>query len=275
MKIQDNIKKLIPYNIAVYLRGILQKINGIYFKGNKYYCPYCHHNFRSMLPGGFDLPVIKEKNIVGSGLRDNNVCPRCYSTDRDRLIYTFLKEKTDIFSKKTTLLHVAPESSLKFILKNKPNIEYYCGDKYEKGYDNYYYSRDVIQIDITNIQYDDNIFDVIICNHVLEHVSDDKKALKELFRVLKPGGWAILQVPISLSSSKTIEQPTSSPKEREKLFGQFDHVRLYGTDYKDILSKAGFEVKIHNPQRDNWGIDIKKLAINPKEDIYVAYKPID
>ncbi|MEA3504407.1 MAG: methyltransferase domain-containing protein, partial [Bacteroidota bacterium] len=188
--------------------------------------------------------------------------------------YTFLKEKSDIFSKKIKLLHISPEGSLKSLLQKSSNIDYYCGDKFEEGYQDYYYDRDVFQIDITNIKYKDDEFDVLICNHVLEHVDDDEKALQEIYRVLKPGGWAILQVPISLTLQKTLEQPTSSPAERERLFGQFDHVRLYGQDYKERLAKVGFIVKTHNPKRDNWDIDINRLAINPMEVLYLAHKSI-
>ncbi len=274
MKKSSVLKRIIPFPIGVKIRGFWQRIMAIYYTGSKYYCPYCKRHFRKMLKGGFDFPVIKEKHIVGGGYRINDVCPRCYSTDRDRLVFLYLKNKTDIFEKKIKLLHIAPEGCLKALLLSYPNIEYFTGDKYSKGYQGYYYDRDVIQMDITNIPYEDNKFDVIICNHVLEHITDDKAAMSELFRVLKPGGWAMLQVPISLVLDKTFEDKSiTSEKDREKYFGQFDHIRIYAKDYKDKLENVGFKVTIHSPFKENWNItDIEKYAINPEEEIYIAHK---
>lgn len=266
------LKKIIPYSIGVKIRGAYQKILGYYYKGNKYYCSFCNNTFSKMLPGGFDFPVIKEKQIIGGGYRENNICPRCFSTDRDRLINLFLKEKTSFFTQNLKLLHIAPEGCLKAEISKHNNIEYSQGDKYEKGYKDYYYDRKVKQMDITYLPFTDNEFDVIICNHVLEHIKEDKKAMSELYRVLKPGGWAILQVPISKLLEETFEVDTNSPEEREQLFGQFDHVRIYGKDYSKRLEEIGFSVKVHNPLRDNWNVNIERLAINPAEDIYIANK---
>jgi len=269
---KDKIKRLIPFFLAKKLRGGWQKILGSYYKGNELLCPFCKHYFRKMLPGGFKLPIVEEKQIIGSGYRKNCVCPRCFSTDRDRLIYLYITKETDIFEKKIKLLHIAPESSLKYILRNSKNIDYHTGVKYYEGF---YYSPDTSILDIENITYPDNEFDVIICNHVLEHVDNDKIAMAELYRVLKPGGWAILQVPISNSLEKTYENPEiTDPEGREKHFGQFDHVRLYAKDYKDRLSEAGFKVKIFSPINDKWDFDqiIKKHAINPDENLYIAMK---
>jgi SAM-dependent methyltransferase len=268
---KNKIKKLIPFFLAKKIRGGWQKILGKYYKGTELFCPFCKHHFRKMLPGGFKLPITKEKQIIGSGYRKNCVCPRCFSTDRDRLIYLYLTKETNIFDKKIKLLHVAPESSLRYIFRNSQNIDYYTGIKFHEGF---YYSPDTSILDIENITYPDNEFDVIICNHVLEHVNNDKIAMAELYRVLKPGGWAILQVPISNSLKETYENPEIiDPEGREKHFGQFDHVRLYAKDYKDRLSEAGFKVKIFSPLNEN-GDDqmIKKYAINPEENLYIAMK---
>lgn len=275
MKISTTIKKIIPFKVGVKIRGFSQKIMALYYKGDKYTCPYCKKSFRKMLAGGFDLPVIKEKNIIGGGYRKNLVCPRCYSTDRDRLIYWYFKNKTDIFVKKSKLLHIAPEGCLKALLSSHENIDYFTGDKFTKGYDAYYYDRDVIQLDVKNIPYKDNEFDIIICNHVLEHIKDGKKALSEIYRVLKPNAWAMLQVPISSKLDKTFQDDNiNTPEDREKYYGQFDHVKIYGKDYIEILEDAGFKVKLYKPLGDIFDSadEMKKYSVNPEENIYIAYK---
>lgn len=247
-------------------------LRGIYYSGNKYECPLCEHRFRTMLPGGFDLPVITEKQIVGGGRRNNDVCPRCQSTDRDRLIYLYLKHESDFFETKQFLMHIAPEPSLYQVFTRVLNHDYYPATKYEEGL---YYDKGVQKEDLLDLQIDDDSFDWIICNHVLEHIPDDEKAMSEIFRVLKPGGRAILQVPYSLILDKTFEDPEiTEPKEREKYFGQFDHVRIYGKDYPERLRKAGFEVTIIRQSEDFANVpDLKKFAVNPNEDLFLCSKP--
>jgi len=137
----------------------------------------------------------------------------------------------------------------------------------------YYYSRMTNLIDITNLPFEDDIFDAIICSHVLEHIQNDKKAISELFRILKPGGFAILQVPISKILETTFEDPSVIlPEERKKIFGQFDHVRIYGQDFKTRIEEAGFILKLFNPIKEKLCDNIEKYALNPDEDLYVAYK---
>lgn len=272
MALKSLVKKIIPYSIGVKVRGAWQRILRLIYMGNRYYCPYCQNSFRKFLTGGYPSPVAEEKKIVGSGRRKNMLCPRCFSTDRDRLIYLYLKEKTKVFFETVKILHIAPEGSIKHFLSKKPNIEYVTGDKFEEGYDGYYYDRDVQQLDVTHLPYEDNSFDMVICNHVLEHIKEDIKAMQEIRRVLKEKGQAILQAPISLVLTETNEADLDSPEEREKRFGQFDHVRLYALDYKQRLEKAGFKVEVHNPERDGWNSEVKNLALNPLEDIYVGIK---
>lgn len=264
------IKKYIPYSIGKKLRGLWQIFQSFFYYGHRYTCPFCKSNFRKLLPGGADLPVINEKQIVGAGRRDNCICPRCYSTDRDRLIYLYLVNFTKIFDEKNNMLHVAPSGSLKALLKSIPTLKYREGIKYHEGF---YYSKDISIIDIRELDYGDNTYDVIFCNHVLEHIPEDMKAMKELYRVLKPNGWAILQVPISKLLKKTYEDLSiTSEKEREKHFGQFDHVRIYGADYTERLKAAGFEVEDISPSRD-WKIDkLEKYAINKDETLYIVHK---
>ena len=266
------IKKIVPRFLSIALKKSWLYLRGGYYAGNNYECPLCEHRFRKMLPGGFDLPVIAEKQIVGGGRRDNDVCPRCQSTDRDRLIYLYLKHQSDFFDEKPHLMHIAPEPSLYSVFKKTANIDYYPATKYEEGL---YYDKSVQKEDLLDLQVDDDSFDWVICNHVLEHIPDDAKAMSELFRVLKPGGKALLQVPYSLVLDKTFEDPKiTKPSEREKFFGQFDHVRIYGKDYSERLRKAGFEVRIVKQNKDFYNIDdLKKYAVNPKEDLYLCSKP--
>ncbi len=268
---KSKLKKLIPFDLGKKLRGYWQKSQSVFYYGNNYYCPFCKHSFRKLLPGGSDLPVIKEKNIIGAGRRNNCVCPRCYSTDRDRLIYHYLKNYSNIFKDHLKVIHIAPSGGLKALLSGLKNLEYQQGVKYHEGF---YYSKDISIIDITDLSFEDKSFDVIICNHVLEHIIEDGLAMKELYRILKPGGWAILQVPISFTIDETYENPEiTDPKDREVHFGQFDHVRIYGGDYIQRLRNAGFKVEEINPYID-WKDENKldRLAVNRKEHLFIAHK---
>ncbi len=263
-------KELIPYWLGEKLRGAWQRYLSLKYKGTDYHCPYCGNSFKKFLPGGTDLPVLTEKMIIGGGFRDNLLCPRCFSVDRDRLIYLYLKEKTNIFSARLKILHIAPEGCIRSLLMSLPNTDYHSGVKYFEGY---YYDRKVKLIDVTSLQFESESFDVVICNHVLEHVHDDQKALEEIHRILKPNGWAILQVPISDKLGETEYDPSiSTPEDREKIYGQHDHVRIYGQDYPKFLERNGFKVVQYSPFHDSPQETVKKFALNPKEKLFVAYK---
>lgn len=240
----NTIKNLLKTVIPVKQRRILRRfINTIYYFGWDYKCPFCNSHLRKFRPYGLKLPVLTEKNIIGGGYRLNAVCPVCYATDRERLLYLYLLRKTNLFSKKIKLLHVAPENCLSSVIKKYSNIDYLTADI---SADNV-----MIKMDITEIDYPDNSFDAIICNHVLEHIIDDRKAMHELYRILKPGGWGILQVPISFSIDKTYEDfSVTTPAAREEMFGQFDHVRIYGIDYLDRLQETGLQTSSFDWQDD-------------------------
>jgi SAM-dependent methyltransferase len=167
-----------------------------------------------------------------------NVCPSCLSFERHRLLWLFLRDRTDLFSSTAprTLLHVAPEPCLQKRLSKLPHFDYIVSDLQSKDAHE--------RMDITNIGSADCSFDIILCNHVLEHVPDDKKAMRELLRVLKPDGWAIINVPVEYNREKTYEDPSIvSEKERKLHFGLEDHVRVYGKDYRERLGNAGFSVQ--------------------------------
>ena len=123
------------------------------------------------------------------------------------------------------------------------------------------------------MNFKDNFFGVIIYNHVLEHVKNDQKAISELFRVLRPKGFAILQVPISKNAKETFEDfSITSPEERERYFGQKDHVRIYGQDYKKRLESVGFKVELYDIKDELNTKNIRKHGFNENEILYVCRK---
>lgn len=266
------IKKLIPRRLGYLLRRIYLNFRRVIYSGKKYYCPLCQQSYKSMLSGGFDLPVNKEMKIIGAGRRENVVCPGCGSTDRDRLLYTYLNNTPGLLKPFVKILHIAPEPGLSKYLKSIGKIAYKSGVKYHEGF---YYGNNIPLFDILNLPFDNNRFELVVCNHVLEHIENDKRAMEEIFRVMQPGAKAILQVPWSPLLKETIEDPSiTDPKEREKNFGQFDHVRLYGSDYPERLRKVGFEVEIVTLEQLNIKVDYQnKICIIPNEVIFIAKKP--
>jgi SAM-dependent methyltransferase len=259
------VKTVIPKRYHPQVVSLRHSIRGFYYIGTKYQCPFCNRTFRKLLPGGLSNPVLVEQQVVGGGCRPNAYCPRCSSSDRERNIYLYLKEQTTIFSEDVSVLHIAPEESLQKVLSSRPNITYTSADLSSP--------LAMIKMDIVDIPFEDEQFDVILCNHVLEHVLNDTAALAELFRVLKPTGWAILQVPISMSLDHTFTDPSAvTPEERERVFGQSDHVRIYAQDYKDELEEAGFSVKLYKPSESLGKAAIGYYGLLLGESIYVCHK---
>jgi hypothetical protein len=240
----------------------------LYYFGFKYKCPLCQSTLRRFIPYGMTLAVLEEKQVVGGGVRQNGWCPVCHSTDRERLVTLWLQNESGLFGRSLKLLHVAPEAGLQSILQKQKNIDYLTADLFSDSV--------MVKMDIMDIQYPNNYFDAIICNHVLEHVISDKKALLELFRVLKPTGWAILQVPISLTLQKTYEDPSiNTPIERARCYGQDDHLRLFARDYAQKLLEAGFKLDIFDwtTKLGLFGGKTNKFGLNEKEKLYVVRKP--
>ncbi|WBV59568.1 methyltransferase domain-containing protein [Chryseobacterium camelliae] len=234
--------------------------------GNNYYCPYCGYASKDLEVVGHDLPVLIEKEVVGGGRRAAG-CYQCHSRDRERLLYAFIIEELNLPQNKNIhILHIAPEPKLSNVLLKQNFDEYICGDLFTPGYT---YPAHVQNMNVLELPFENHHFDLVICNHVLEHIPEDIKAMKELQRVLKPKGKAILQVPISKNTMETVEDFTiSDPQKREELFGQFDHVRIYGQDYTQRLESAGFLVN-----RINITDTYKRLGVNPEEDIFYCEKP--
>lgn len=245
--------------------GFRKRIFLFRHRGTRYTCPFCGYRSDILGPFGHYSEVSRRLHIVGGGRR-NVSCLKCESHDRERLIFVYLKYVAKIFDRDNlSLLHVAPEPRLsRKILKHK-HIRYVCGDLFTPGYK---YPSYVRNMNILHLNIPDNSFDVILCNHVLEHIPDDHKAISELFRVLKPGGFALLQVPISYHISVTMEDfSITDPHERLLVFGQSDHCRLYGPDYVDRLCACGFRV-----QPVSISADYPQYALNPEEKLFVCTK---
>jgi len=214
-------------------------------------CPVCGGIFPSFLP-------------FGAHPRNNAICPSCNSLERHRLLWLFLQAKTNLFSAHLKFLDIAPSNLLSEKIKNLPNIQYLSIDKYA--------SNVMRNMDITALLLPDDYFDCILCYHVLEHIPDDLTAMKELFRVLKPGGWAIIQVP--LKAGPTLEGAhIDDPSERKRLFGQEDYIRYYGDDYKQRLESQGFVVHVDSFAQSFSGNALKSYGILANEDIYYCTKP--
>ena len=233
--------------------------------GTRYECPFCGYRSRDLAATGLNIPVIQEKHVIGAGRR-NARCHFCHSTDRERLVYIYLKYELKLLQdKKLKILHLAPEKNLSIALRKARFDFYQCGDLFTEGYK---YPDYVKNMNVLDIPFADNHFDLIICNHLLEHVPSDLDAMSELYRVLKPKGKAILQVPISKNSETTYEDfSITQPKEREAAFGKFDHVRIYGQDYTERLTSVGFTV-----ERINISEKYEKYGLNKEEDLFIGRK---
>ncbi len=254
-KIIKFLLKTIPRPLLIRLSFLVRKPLALIYKGTNVECPVCEKRFRKFLPYGY-----------GKANKDNRLCPNCLSLERHRLLWLYLKNKTGFFSDKMTVLHMAPEQPFLKKFKQLKNLNYTTADLYSPIVD--------VKTDIRNLVFEDNKFDFLICNHVLEHIDDEQKAMKEILRVLKPGGKAILQVPIDYLLEKTFEDPNiTSPKDREKYYGQYDHVRQYGKDYAERLKKAGFEVKEDNFVNSFSEEEQNKYRFDKNELIYLCKKP--
>ncbi|MBX2915950.1 MAG: methyltransferase domain-containing protein [Cyclobacteriaceae bacterium] len=254
-------KKIISFLIRFVPRPWLQrmagtglKVVGLFYAGNTVECPVCNSRFKKFMPYGRINP------------RPNALCPNCLSLERHRLIWMYLQAQTDFFKAQLQVLHIAPE-----VCFMKP---------FEKQHGNGYITTDIesplakVKADIHHLPFADNTFDIVLCNHVLEHVADDVKAMQELKRVLKPGGWAILQVPFFSPVPETTFEDSSitDKREREKIFGQDDHVRKYGHDYPKRINASGL-VAEENRFAQNLSKEIAaRASIMEHEILYIGRK---
>ncbi len=247
--------RFIPRRYLQLFSHWLAKILSIFYHGKKVNCNICNHNYRKFLP-------------YGRRARSNALCPNCLALERHRLMWSFLQSQTNFFDGSLRILHIAPE--LCFI------------KRFEALYGDSYITADIesplakVKLDVLNMPFDENEFDVVFCNHVMEHVANDFKAMSEIKRVLKPGGWGIVQIPLYHPLAETtFEDPKIiSPADREKAYGQRDHVRLYGKDYIKRLQSVGLEANeiwITNELTED---TIKKHAFPLDEPVFYIKKPI-
>ena len=236
-------------NLSIFLRPLIV----LFFKGSNFTDPIDGKSYRKFLPYGYGKQ------------RPNALSPGTLSLERHRQMWLYLQNETNFFTHKLKVLHIAPEQEFLRKFKKMKNLEYTSADLFSPIVD--------VKADIVDLPFEDNSFDVIICNHVLEHIVDDRKAMSELYRVMKSGGWGIVQVPMKNSLEKTYEDFTiTDPKERQKHFGQYDHVRWYGMDYFDRLKSVGFETEINFYSQKFSEAEIKRFGLNKNEILPVVRK---
>lgn len=224
MKFFKVILNTIPRPILIKLSYLARPFFQISLKGDKYEDPIDGRKFKKFLPYGYE------------NQRENVLSPSTLSLERHRLLWLYLKNETGFFSEGLKVLHFAPEQAFYKRFRKLKNLDYTTTDLNSPLAD--------VKADICDLPFKSDTYDFIFCNHVLEHIPDDTQAMRELYRILKPGGTAILQIPQDLSLEKTFEDDSiTSRKERARIFGQYDHVRVYGRDYFDKLRSIGFNVK--------------------------------
>ena len=236
-------------NLSIFLRPLIV----LFFKGDNFADPIDGKSYRKFLPYGYGKQ------------RANALSPGTLSLERHRQMWLYLQNETDFFTAKLKVLHIAPEQEFLRKFKKMKNLDYTSADLFSPIVD--------VKADILDLPFEDNTYDVIICNHVLEHIIDDTKAMSELYRVMKPKGWGIVQVPMKNSLETTYEDFTiTDPKERQKHFGQYDHVRWYGMDYFDRLRSVGFEADVNFYSQKFSEVEIKRFGLNKTEILPVVRK---
>lgn len=239
--------------IILYIKyKIIYEIRALFYLGKNKICPCCNGHFRKFLPFGINK-------------RSQAMCPGCGSLERQRFAWLFLKE--NIFPKypRPKILHIGPEYAIQNKLSIMKEVDYISIDLNSP--------LAMKKMNLMDLTFKNEDFDIVLCIHVLEHVIDDKKALREIFRVLKYGGCMINQSPINHKLPTTFEDISIiSPQERENNFWQKDHLRLYGRDYKNLLENYGFIVKTQNPLHFFNKVVIKKHGLFPNDELYICLK---
>jgi SAM-dependent methyltransferase len=243
----------IPRPILIRLSIVVRPILAFLLKGSRFTDPIDGKSFRMFLPYGY------------GNQRNNVLSPSSLSLERHRLLWLYLQNETDFFTAPKKVLHFAPEQEFYKRFKKQSNLDYTTTDLFSPLAD--------VKADICNLPFEDNCYDIIFCNHVLEHIPDDTKAMQELFRVLKPGGMGIFQIPQDLNRAATFSDDSiTDQKERAKIFGHYDHVRIYGRDYFDKLKSIGFEVNEVDYTANISADLVKKYCLAPGEIIPVCTK---
>ncbi len=255
MSIFKYILNTVPRPWLIKVSYLVRPIIAFSLKGNKFTDPIDGKSFRKFLPYGYGKQ------------RENALSPSTLSLERHRLMWLFLRDDTDFFTSKEKIktLHIAPEQCFLDLFRKQTNLEYITSDLESPIAD--------VKADICNLPFDDNSFNVVFCNHVLEHIIDDTKAMQELYRVLKKGGFGIFQIPQDLSREKTFEDNTiTNRRERAEIFGQYDHVRVYGRDYFNKLRSIGFEVDEIDYTKKITREKLERYCLMKNEILPVCYK---
>ncbi|QNK77479.1 class I SAM-dependent methyltransferase [Winogradskyella sp. PAMC22761] len=243
----------IPRPLLIRLSYVARPILAFFLKGNTFTDPIDGKSFKTFLPYGY------------GNQRNNVLSPSTLSLERHRLLWLYLNKETTFFSAEKSVLHFAPEQCFLKRFRSLKNLKYTTTDLLSPIAD--------VKADICDLPFKDNSYDVILCNHVLEHIPDDTKAMQELYRVMKPGGYGIFQIPQELERAVTFEDDSITDRdERAKIFGQYDHVRVYGRDYFDKLRSIGFKVEEVDYTASLSNEDIEKYCLAKGEIIPVVYK---
>ena len=253
------ILNFVPRPLLIRFSYLARPILEFFLSGDTFTDPIDGKSFKSFLPYGYGKQ------------RPNVLSPSTLSLERHRLLWLYLKNETNFFSRGTEtnsalkVLHFAPEQCFLKRFRKFKNLDYTTTDLLSPIAD--------VKADICDLPFEDNTYDVILCNHVLEHIPDDTKAMQELFRVMKPGGYGIFQIPQDLNRATTLEDDTITDKiERAKIFGQYDHVRVYGRDYFNKLRSIGFKVEEVDYTSQLSDLDIEKYRLAKGEIIPVVFK---
>ena len=253
MKIFKVLLNSIPRPILIKVSFWVRPFIAFFLRGNNYTDPIDGKSFKSFLPYGYEIQ------------RPNVLSPSTLSLERHRLLWLYLKNETDFFTASKKVLHFAPEQAFYKRFRNMSNLEYTTTDLNSPLAD--------VKADICDLPFEDNSFDIIFCNHVLEHIPDDTKAMQELYRILKKGGMGIFQIPQELQRETTFEDNSIiDKKERAKIFGQYDHVRIYGRDYFDKLRSIGFKVDEVDYSNSLSEDEIDKFRLTKGEILPICYK---
>ena len=242
------VQKIVKWTLNHIPRPILQRVAGwgvpmlgVWYAGRGRKCPICGKQVREFLPYGYGVS------------RRDALCPRCLALERHRLLWLYIERETDLLNSYPTLLHIAPEVALK--------------RKFESPLAK-------LHFDVQEIPLEDESIDIVICNHILEHVEDDRKALRELHRILRPGGWGVVLVPQDYERESTFEDDSiTSPEERAKIFGQYDHRRIYGRDYAQRVAECGFEVEEIEYEMQLSEEEVKQYSTG-KERLYIIKRTV-
>ncbi len=254
-KIYNWLLNTLPRPWLIRLSYVFKFFAPVVYKGNKVECPVCKKSFRKFLSYG--------SNVAH---RENVLCPYDLTLERHRLMWLYLQNKSDFFTKPNLkVMHIAPEQCFHKLFKNQKNLDYTTGDLVSPIAD--------LHFDLHQIPLEDNQYEIIFCNHVMEHVTDDLKCMQELHRIMKPGGWGIFQVPIDTNRTSTYEDwSITTPEEREKHFWQYDHVRLYGTNYPNRLEEAGFTVETVDYGKEISPELFDRYRLPKGEMLYIVHK---